>query len=73
MENEIKIKWLRTKDAAIYLGISTTQIHVLKSQGILPFTKLGGSIYFDKSDIDKVLESNKVGEVQSEKRIQSIQ
>lgn len=63
MKNEIKIKWLRTKEAAKYLGISITQIHVLKSQGVLPFTKLGGSIYFDKSDIDKVLENNKVGEV----------
>lgn len=63
MEKVTDKKWLRTKEAATYLGISITQIHVLKSQGILPFTKLGGSIYFDKSDIDKILEKNKVGEV----------
>ncbi len=61
MDKKVLKKWLRTKEAAQYLGISITQIHVLKSQGIIPFTKLGGSIYFDKLDIDLILEQNKVG------------
>jgi excisionase family DNA binding protein len=50
--------WLRTQEAADYLGISTTQIHILKRNGTLPFTKLGGSIYFKRQDIDAVLERN---------------
>lgn len=54
-------KWLRTQEAADYLGISKTQIHNLKRNGTLPFTKLGGSIYFKRQEIDDVLEGNMVG------------
>ena len=61
IKNNTTRKWLRTNEAAAYLGISITQIHVLKNKGILPFTKLGGSLYFDKEDIDMILETNKVG------------
>lgn len=48
--------WLRTKDVTEYLGISTSQVHVLKNEGLLPYAKLHGSLYFKKSDIDKLLE-----------------
>lgn len=51
--------WLKTREAAKYLGISITQIHVLKREGILPYSKLGGTIYFKKEDIDQILENNK--------------
>jgi hypothetical protein len=54
-------KWLRTNEAADYLGISITQLHVLKNQGVIPHSKLGGSLYFNKLDIDSILESNMVG------------
>ena len=58
IQNQTK-DWLRTQDAANYLGISVTQIHNLKREGILPYSKVGGTIYFKKSDIDTVLEANK--------------
>lgn len=51
-------QWLRTTEAAEYLGISTTQIHNFKREGVLPYTKLGGTLYFRKSDIDQLLEGN---------------
>ena len=51
-------EWLRTKEAAIYLGISETQIHNFKREGLIPYSKLGGSLYFKKSDIDRLLEEN---------------
>ena len=53
--------WLRTTEAADYLGISTTQIHNLKRNGILPYSKICGTIYFKRKDIDEVLEANMVG------------
>ncbi|MEX2345287.1 MAG: helix-turn-helix domain-containing protein [Balneolaceae bacterium] len=60
--NDISSKnWLRTKEAADYLGISITQIHTLKRNGILPFSKIGGSIYFKRQDIDEILEENREG------------
>lgn len=54
-------KWLRTDEAAEYLGLSKTQIHNLKRNGTFPFTKLCGTIYFRRSDIDSVLETNYEG------------
>lgn len=51
--------WLRTNEAAEYLSISNTQLHLLKQNGILPFSKIGGTLYFKKSDIDQILETNK--------------
>lgn len=59
LTNNINIKkWLRTDEAADYLGLSKTQIHNLKRNGTIPFTKLGGTIYFRRQDIDTVLEEN---------------
>lgn len=51
-------QWLRTQEAADYLGISTTQIHNFKREGVLSYSKLGGSLYFRRSDIDQILEDN---------------
>ncbi|SMO72448.1 helix-turn-helix domain-containing protein [Fodinibius sediminis] len=51
--------WMRTSEVADYLNMSESQLHVLKSEGTLPFTKLKGIIYFDKEDINEILESNK--------------
>ncbi|MCC5943105.1 MAG: helix-turn-helix domain-containing protein [Balneolaceae bacterium] len=62
MNNSIK-KWLRTDEVAEYLNLSKTQVHVLKNSGQLPFTKLGGTLFFDKNDIDSILQQNKVGGV----------
>ena len=59
--NESKTKeWFRTTDLADYLNISLSQVHVLKNDGVLPYTKLAGTIYFERADIDKALEANKV-------------
>ena len=55
-----KRDWLRTNEASIYLGLSITQIHNLKRNGLLPYSKIAGTIYFKKTDIDQLLEANKV-------------
>ncbi|WP_445665135.1 helix-turn-helix domain-containing protein [Fodinibius sp. AD559] len=52
-------EWLRTKEAADYLSISSSQLHNLKAEGIISCTKLGGTNYYDRKEIDKVLEANK--------------
>ena len=60
VENNRNNEWLRTTDLADYLNISTSQVHVLKNKGIFPHTKLAGTIYFKKADIDEALEANMV-------------
>ena len=52
-------KWLRTSEASEYLSISQSQLHKLKAEGIISCTKLGGTNYYDREEIDDLLEANK--------------
>lgn len=53
-------RWLRTKEACEYLSISPSQLHILKTDGIISCTKLGGTNYYDRLEIDEYLEANKI-------------
>lgn len=52
-------RWLRTDEAANYLSISTSQLHRLKRDGVVSCTKLGGTNYYDRQEIDQMLEERK--------------
>ncbi|WP_240663121.1 helix-turn-helix domain-containing protein [Mucilaginibacter limnophilus] len=41
------------------LGISHGFLQSLRDSGILPFTKIGGSIYYDYEDITLMMARNK--------------
>ena len=47
-------KWLRSKEVAKYLDISASCLHNFITQGLLQPKKLGGLLYFSKSDIDSL-------------------
>jgi hypothetical protein len=51
--------WLRSKEARQLLKCSSSTLQNLRVKGVLPFTKLGGSTYYDKKDIFKLMEKNK--------------
>ena len=48
-------RWLRTKEAAKYLGVSESQVHYLRASGVINCTKLSGTNYYDKYQIDELL------------------
>lgn len=52
---------MTTKEAADYLGMSEGTIENWRYNGLstLPFYKVGGRVYYRKTDIDKWLEGNK--------------
>ena len=54
-----KKKWLKTCEVKEMLGLSSSGLSNLRINGTLPYTKLSGVIYYDYSDIMKILESNK--------------
>lgn len=54
-----KKKWLKTSEVKEMLGLSSSGLTNLRIKGTLPFTKLSGVIYYDYSEIMKILESNK--------------
>ena len=52
-------KWLKSYEVRKLLGISPGTLQNLRVNGTLPFTKIGGVIYYDYTDIQSMLQSNK--------------
>jgi hypothetical protein len=53
-------QWLDVSDVCVALNISKRCCQNWRDQGILPFTQLGGKIYFKASDIDANMMKNYV-------------
>lgn len=52
-------KWLKSHEVRRLLTISPGTLQNLRVNGTLPFTKIGGVIYYDYDDIQKMLEQRK--------------
>ena len=50
-------QWLKSWEVRQLLKISPGTLQNLRIRGVLRFTKIGGSLYYKKEDIEKVLES----------------
>lgn len=53
-------KWLRSPEVREMLDISPGTLQNLRINGTLPYTKMGGVIYYAYEDIVKVLQANRV-------------
>ncbi|MEI9918941.1 MAG: helix-turn-helix domain-containing protein [Bacteroidota bacterium] len=52
-------KLLKSKEVLDLLRVSTGTLQTLRINGTLPFVKIGGVIYYDPEDINKMIEINK--------------
>ena len=52
-------KWLKSYEVRKILNISPGTLQNLRINGTLPYTKIGGVIYYDYSDIPEMLQSRK--------------
>ncbi len=52
-------KWLKSYEVRKMLGISPGTLQNMRINGTLPFTKMGGILFYDSGEIQKILESNK--------------
>ncbi len=52
-------KWLKSYEVRKMLGISPGTLQNMRINGTIPFTKMGGILFYDSEDIRKILESNK--------------
>ena len=50
--------WVTNKDAKELLGLSKPTLQRYRNAGLLPFSRLGGNVYYRRSDINAVLEQN---------------
>jgi len=53
-------KWLKSPELRELLGISPGTLQNLRINGTLPFTKIGGVIYYDYEEIQKILTQNRI-------------
>lgn len=53
-------QWLKSGEVRKLLNISSGTLQNLRINGTLTYTKIGGIMYYDHSDIDKLLNGNKV-------------
>ncbi len=53
-------KWLKSPEVRKLLSISPGTLQNMRVNGTLPFTKIGGVIYYDFQDIQKMLTENRI-------------
>lgn len=58
-------KWLRGEEVRKLLSISTGTLYNLRQSGVLPFTKIGQTNYYDYDDIKRIFEQNKQYDIES--------
>jgi predicted DNA-binding transcriptional regulator AlpA len=49
-------KWLKSNQVKKLLGISTGTLQNLRNNGSLPYSKIGGTIYYSSDEINKLLQ-----------------
>jgi hypothetical protein len=53
-------KWLKSPEVRDLLSISPGTLQNLRINGTLPYSKVGGLIYYDYEEILKVIEDNRI-------------
>ena len=52
--------WLKSSEVRELLQVSASTLQTLRLNGTLPFSKLGGAVYYAYADIERVLKENRV-------------
>jgi hypothetical protein len=52
-------KWLKSYEVEKLLDVSPNTLLTLRNSGIIPYSKIGGTIYYDPEDIEKQLLQRK--------------
>ncbi|MCU4176982.1 helix-turn-helix domain-containing protein [Carboxylicivirga sp. N1Y90] len=53
-------KWLKSFEVRELLGISPGTLQNFRVKGDLPYTRVGGMLFYEYADIQKMLKSNKI-------------
>ena len=53
-------KWLKTREVRKLLEVSPGKLQWMRKTGFLSYMRIGGSLYYDPADIDKMFEKSKV-------------
>jgi hypothetical protein len=53
--------WIDAQDVMLKLHISARTLQTLRTNGTLPFSRIGGKLYYRISDIEAILNNNYSG------------
>lgn len=53
-------KWIKSPELKELLGISSGTLQNLRINGTIPYTKVGGVLYYDYTEIMQLMEKNKI-------------
>lgn len=59
MKGEPGKKWLKSNEVRKMLGVSPGTLQNMRINGTLPSTKIGGIVFYDYEDIQRMLQENK--------------
>ncbi|ARN77941.1 hypothetical protein BST97_07985 [Nonlabens spongiae] len=54
-------QWLKSAQVREMLSISAGTLQNYREKGRLPYTRIGDTIFYDRNDIERILNQNKVG------------
>ncbi len=52
-------KWLKSYEVEKLLDVSPNTLLTLRNNGVIPYSKIGGTIYYDPEDIENQLQQRK--------------
>ena len=55
-------KWLKTKEVMKLLALSPGKLQTMRKSGVLAYIRIGGSLFYDPDDINKMFERSKVND-----------
>ncbi len=58
ISQEEKRVWIKSHQVQRLLGISPGTLQNLRINGIIPYTKVGGVLFYNKEDIDTIMQNN---------------
>ena len=59
-KTQLTKQWIKSNEVRKLLNISPSTLQNLRVNGTITYTKIGGILYYSNSDLEKLLESNKV-------------
>lgn len=57
-------KWLKSSEVKKLLGISSGTLQSYRIKGLIEYSKIGKTFFYDQKGINRILENNKVSERQ---------
>ncbi|RZJ71729.1 helix-turn-helix domain-containing protein [Flavobacterium sp.] len=67
--NNPQQKWIKSPDVRKIFNISRGTLQNLRLNGTLPYTKIGGIIYYDVNEVELLLSKNKVNTASASREI----